>query len=146
MKGKLKELYQSVILQHNKVPYHYEKKTDAVQQIEAYNPLCGDRFDIYIEMEQEQIKQIYFHGFGCAISKAATSVLAKHLENKSISEALALCATYHEITNPESVTTKNIVIEEELEAFEAAKHFPGRITCATLSWEAVEDFLKKLER
>jgi len=142
MKEKLKQLYKSVILKHNKTPYHYEKQPSAAHQIEAYNPLCGDQFHLYLDLENEKIKQIHFYGYGCAISKASTSVLAKNLENKSIEEALELCATFQQLTNPNEERSKLIELEE-LEAFEAAKDFPSRLACATLSWEAVKVYLEK---
>lgn len=146
MKEKLKQLYKSVILTHNKTPYHYEKKLSATHQIEAYNPLCGDQFNLYLDLEHGKIKDIYFHGYGCAISKASTSVLVKNLENKSIEEALELCTVFKQLTDPNEEQTKDIEIKE-LEAFEAAKDFPSRLSCATLSWEAIKEYLyKELEK
>ena len=142
MNQKLKKLYQSVILKHNKEPYQYQVNEEATHQIEAYNPLCGDQFNIYLDLQEGKVIQASFHGFGCAISKSATSVLIKHLEGKSIEEIKQLCATYRTVTDPDiqQANTTN----EELLAFEAAKAFPERLKCATLSWEAIEDFLKKI--
>jgi len=70
MNDKLKRLYQTVILKHNKAPFHYEKKETATHRLEAYNPLCGDRFDLYLDVKNGIIEAIHFHGYGCAISKA----------------------------------------------------------------------------
>ena len=139
MNERLKKLYKSVILKHNKSPYHYEK-TNAAHQVPAYNPLCGDRFDLYVDVQDGHIQQIHFHGYGCAISKASTSVLVKHLEHKPIAAAIALCKVFEAHTQGESIATSEI-IEEEFEAFEAAQDFPGRLTCATLSWEAIKEVL-----
>ena len=140
MDQRLKKLYQSVILKHNKEPHNYQINETAPHRIEAYNPLCGDQFQIYLEIQDGIISNISFHGFGCAISKSATSVLVKQIEGKKIEEVQQLCATYRTVTDPaiEQATTQ----EEELLAFEAAKAFPERLKCATLSWEAVEEFFK----
>lgn len=141
MTEKLKKLYKTVILQQNNQPFHYEKKEEFSHQLDAYNPLCGDRFNVYLNLKEGVIADVYFHGYGCAISKASTSVLAKHLEGQTIEEALLLCKEFQQVVSPdiESITTK----KEEFKAFAAAKDFPGRLQCATLSWEAVSNFLLK---
>ena len=138
MNDKLKQLYKTVILKHNNTPFHYEKKEGATHQLEAYNPLCGDRFNLFVEIEKGKIESIHFHGYGCAISKASTSVLAKNLEGKTLDQALALCGEFQQVVSPDTRSKNEL---EEFEAFAAAKDFPGRLTCATLSWEAVKSFL-----
>jgi len=139
MNDRLKKLYQSVILKHNKEPHNYHINEEATHQIEAYNPLCGDQFKIYLDIEEGIVKNVSFHGFGCAISKSATSVLVKQIEGKNIEEVQQLYSAYQTVTNPdiEKTTTK----DEELLAFEAAKAFPERLKCATLSWEAIEEWI-----
>jgi len=87
MNDKLKQLYKTVILKHNNAPFHYEKKEMAPHQLEAYNPLCGDRFNLFLDVKNGVIESIHFHGYGCAISKASTSVLAKNLEGKKVETA-----------------------------------------------------------
>lgn len=143
MDDRLKKLYQSVILQHNKEPYNYQVNETAAHQIEAYNPLCGDQFNIYLDVQEGIIQKVSFHGFGCAISKSATSVLIKQMEGKSIAAVQKLCMAFQTVTNPD-IDQINTT-DEELLAFEAAKAFPERLKCATLSWEAVEEFLKNGE-
>lgn len=140
MNDKLKQLYKTVILKHNNEPFHYEKKETAAHQLDAYNPLCGDRFNLYVEVKDGIIQSVYFHGYGCAISKASTSVLAKNLEGKTVTEALALCQSFETVVSPDERDTNE---NEELEAFAAAKDFPGRSQCATLSWEAMKVFLEE---
>jgi len=138
MNDKLKKLYKTVILKHNNQPFHYEKQEGATHHLAAYNPLCGDRFNLYVEVKEGVIESVYFHGYGCAISKASTSVLAKNLEGKTVTEALAICETFEGVVSPDSDAE---IENEELEAFAAAKDFPGRLQCATLSWEAMKAFL-----
>lgn len=140
MNDRLKQLYKTVILKHNKEPFHYEKKETATHQLEAYNPLCGDRFKVFLEVKEGIIESIHFHGYGCAISKASTSVLAKHLEGKKIAAALVLCKDFQQVVSPDNKTEGEL---EEFEAFAAAKDFPGRLQCATLSWEVMQSFLSE---
>lgn len=137
MTEQLKALYQSVILHHNKEPIGYEKRPEAGTILEAYNPICGDRFNLYLKQEDGQFKDIHFHGFGCAISKASTSILIKHLNGKSIEEVKELVATYFKIVNGEEVDAP-----DDFAAFAAAKSFPGRMKCATLSWDELNEYLK----
>ena len=140
MNDKLKQLYKTVILKHNNQPFHYEKKETATHQLDAYNPLCGDRFNLFLEVKDGLIESIHFYGYGCAISKASTSVLAKNLEGKKIATALELCKDFQQVVAPDNAIENE---HEEFEAFAAAKDFPGRLQCATLSWEAVQNFLSK---
>ncbi len=137
MKRDLKALYQEVILQHSKSPRNYGSDEAASEVLEAYNPLCGDRFKLYLTMEEGRIKKISFDGYGCAISKASTSVLTQRMEGLNLEEAKALCATFNQIV-VEGITEG----EADLAAFAAAKNFPGRDKCALLSWEELADFLE----
>ena len=138
-------LYSDIILTHNNAPFHFEKKTDAPIILEAYNPMCGDKFKIYLWLENEFISEIYFHGYGCAVSKAATSVLLKKILEKNISEAKKIIKNYFFLLENDFekniLNDKNIFSDEEISAFNAVKKFPERKTCAVLSWEAVNNFL-----
>lgn len=139
--NKLKQLYHSVILAHNKSPYRYEEMEAADYQIEAYNPLCGDKYKLYLQVEDGKIQSASFTGYGCAISKASTSILVKRLEGLPLEEITALKAHFIAIAMEGKTTT-----DEELEAFAAAKAFPGRSTCVTLSWDSIEKWLDQLAR
>lgn len=139
MNEQLKELYKTVILEHNARPFHFEKKEEAGHVLEAYNPLCGDRFQVFLEVTNGVVTEAYFHGYGCAISKASTSVLIKNLENQPVEEALELCRSFLKMTDPAS--EEPVEMTEEFAAFAAVRDFPGRLKCATLSWEAVASAL-----
>lgn len=138
MEKQLGVLYQSVILQHNKTPHNFKKATELPQNIEAYNPLCGDHFQVYFELEGDVVKQAYFHGYGCAISKASTSILLQQIEGKTLKEIQPIINQFIDIVNG----TTSTPIPEEFKAFAAAKNFPSREQCATLSWDSFQDFLK----
>ncbi|MEO1261320.1 MAG: Fe-S cluster assembly sulfur transfer protein SufU [Bacteroidota bacterium] len=139
MNEQLKALYKSVILKHDKTPFHYEKKEQATHVIKAYNELCGDRFDIYFEIEDDTIKDIFFHGYGCAISKASTSVLIKKIIDRPIAEAKKTIELFLENITGEKDFSE--ITDDELTAFSAAKNFPGRKKCATLAWEEMQRFM-----
>ena len=143
MNDRLKQLYQSVILKHSKEPVHFEKKEQATYILEAYNPLCGDKFQLFFEIEDGKISQLSFHGYGCAISKASASVLVKKLEGRPVEEGLALCRQFLAMLQADKEGPEDV--DEELAAFAAARSFPGRMKCATLSWEEMEAFLEERE-
>lgn len=141
MNERLKKLYKDVILEHNKNPFFYEKKEEATYVLKAYNQLCGDRFELYFEVKEGVIADLTFHGFGCAISKASTSVLVKNLKGKTLEEALELCQKFQIVVSEDETTSSNL--GEEFEAFSAAKEFPGRLKCATLAWDELINFLEE---
>ena len=141
MNERLKGLYKMIILEHNKEPFFYEKNEAATYVLKAYNQICGDRFELYFEVENGVIEDLTFHGFGCAISKASTSVLVKNLKGKDFVEALLFCRKFLSVTTSELGIDENL--GEELEAFSAAKEFPGRLKCATLAWDEMVNFLEE---
>ena len=140
MNEKLKQLYREVILQHNARPYHFAKQQSADVIIEANNPLCGDRFSFYIDLENDQIQTAGFYGFGCAISKASASLLVGKLEGKSIVEALAFTQEFLEFLDGQHRETFQ---DELLEAFAAVDEFPARKECAQLGWLAINKYLSE---
>ncbi|MEM1319667.1 MAG: Fe-S cluster assembly sulfur transfer protein SufU [Bacteroidota bacterium] len=131
-----KALYHRLILQHSKTPHNYTADAEADEVLEAYNPLCGDRFKVYIQLKDNRLQQISFDGYGCAISKASTSILAKKLVGLTLEEAEAVCTTFKRV-----VEEGDTQAEEEFAAFARARDFPGRDQCALLSWEEMDDFL-----
>lgn len=136
---KIKQLYQQVILRHDRRPVHFEKREEAPVVIEAYNPICGDRFHLYLEISEGKVAKAAFHGYGCAISKAATSVLVARIEGRPVADILALCQAYLTVLDP--AAPEPLEMDEELSAFIGARQFPARRQCAALSWEALEAYL-----
>lgn len=130
----LKTLYQQKIIPHSKKPYHFEKRAEATKIIKAYNPLCGDKFELYLELENDLIKSVYFHGFGCAISKASTSILAKKAEGMKWDDFKIFSEKFLTIIADDKEATFN---DEELNILNEIKHFNGRMDCVKLSWEAL---------
>lgn len=142
MNDRIKSLYRSHILVNAKDESHQGKLEDATHVLEAYNPMCGDKFTIYLRLTGNMIEQANFEGFGCAISKASTAVLTKKIEGKTLDEVKPIVELFHELVNessdqsPESLST-----DEDLLAFAAAREFPERKTCATLSWGELESLI-----
>ncbi len=140
MSKDLKKLYSEIIKEHNENPYHFEKINNAQNTIKAYNPICGDRFELYIDAQQNKISGLHFHGFGCAISKASTSVLTKSLEGKSFQEALDICNRFLRFIDHE-LKDNDLNLPEEFKAFSGVHDFPERYDCATLSWKEMKSFI-----
>ena len=138
MTEQLKALYQSVILPTSKQPFQYEKRPDAAYQVEANNPICGDRFTLYLDIAEDTIQDAAFYGHGCAISKSATSILTEHIIGLSLQAAIAYCQKMATIVDPTQALPQEA---NQLLAFAAARDFPERATCATLSWERLANFL-----
>ena len=138
----LSELYHKVILQHNESPFHYAKMETASHLVEAYNPLCGDRFKLYLDVEDNRVKQAHFHGYGCAISKASTSILLQKIEGKTLQEIPDIIQQFYAYVHPDK-DPSGVTHDPDFEAFAAAKKFPARLKCATLSWNELETDLKK---
>lgn len=131
----LNKLYDDSILQENRQPYHYGKVADADLILEAYNPICGDQFKLFLYTEKDTIKTAYFHGYGCAVSKASTSVLTRELEGCTLKEAKEKCQDFLRwLAEKEHTASK---VPESWESFAAVRDFPGRLNCAQLAWETI---------
>lgn len=140
MEQELNELYHPLILDHNQHPRNYQKRPEAGVVLDAYNSLCGDKFKLYLDIEDDRVVQASFSGYGCAVSKAATSILIEKIQGKTINEVRQILGEYFGITK----TGQGNSSDAELLAFAAAKKFPGRLKCAVLSWEALEEFLDEV--
>lgn len=98
----LRELYQQVILDHNKSPQNFKKLENANRKVEGYNPLCGDHYTVYLNLEKDHIQDISFEGAGCAISKASASIMTSLLKGCTLEEAEKLFDSFHDVVTGES--------------------------------------------
>ncbi len=139
---KLDDLYQEVILDHNRHPRNFKKLDDANAYSHGHNPLCGDDYHLYLVIDNGGIiKKVGFEGQGCAISKSSASMMTTMIEGKTVGEAQDLRDNFtHLVTEDASQETRDKV--GRLKLFEGVKKFPVRIKCATLIWHALEDALK----
>ena len=140
----LRELYQQVILDHNKNPRNFHEMADATATADGYNPLCGDHYTIFLKVDGETIDEISFTGSGCAISKASASVMSSTLKGKSREEAGRLFETFHKLVtgDPSSLSAAEL---GRLAAFSGVSEFPARVKCATLAWHTLRSALEGSE-
>ena len=140
MNDRLKELYKTQILTYAEDSTHEGYLTEATHTVEAYNPMCGDKYTIYLLIKEEAVIDAKFKGYGCAISKASTAILVEKIIGKGLSEIESLVALFLQVINDQSEQQpEDLTSDEALLAFAATREFPERKKCASLSWEAVED-------
>ncbi len=139
----LRDLYQEVILDHNKNPKNYFQMEEPTHSAEGHNPLCGDQVEIFLKVENNKIIDLSFQGHGCAISKAASSVMTTLLKGKSITEAKALFEKYQHLVTADM--KENVDIDEygHLAVFAGVREFPMRVKCASLSWHTMLQALEE---
>jgi nitrogen fixation NifU-like protein len=133
----LRELYQQVILDHNKNPRNFRKIEGANRKVEGYNPLCGDHYFIYMQLEDDVIKDLSFEGEGCAISKASASLMSSVLKGKTKAEAERLFQRFHEVVTGRLDPTDHLEELGKLAVFAGVSEFPVRVKCATLAWHTM---------
>ena len=137
----LRELYQQVILDHNKNPRNFHEMADATTHVEGYNPLCGDHYTVFLKVDGDTIDEVSFTGNGCAISKASASVMSSTVKGKSKDEAGALFDTFHKLVTGE-VGGLSAADLGRLAAFSGVSEFPARVKCATLAWHTLRTALE----
>ena len=133
----LRELYQQVILDHNKSPRNFRVMDDATKLVEGYNPLCGDHYTIYVKMSGEVIDDISFTGAGCAISKASASVMSAVLKGRTRAEAQTLFDRFHKLVTGGFTAGEDPGELGKLAAFAGVSEFPARVKCASLAWHTL---------
>ena len=140
---KLDDLYQEVILDHNKRPRNFAKLEHPTSYAHGVNPLCGDDYELYLEIDgAEMIRKVGFQGQGCAISKSSASLMTAALEGKNVQEAVKLKDGFIQLLTANTVSPETRAEVGKLKLFEGVKQFPIRVKCATLIWRALEEALK----
>ena len=140
----LYSLYQDVILDHNRRPRNFRALEGFSQHADGYNPLCGDKVTIYLQMKDGRINDISFQGSGCAISTASASLLTETLKGKTRAEAEALFESFHDLlTGKDSGNSSELGGLGKLEVFSGVSEFPARVKCATLAWHTLRSALDK---
>lgn len=138
MDSELRELYQDVILDHNKNPRNVGTLEHADHHANGNNPLCGDKVRITIEMEADRIRDIQFAGVGCAISTASASMMTEVVKGKTVAEIDALVDKVHRLLTVEGENPAFEEAEESLAALTGVREFPMRVKCATLPWHTLK--------
>ena len=134
----LRELYQQIILDHNKTPRNFGKLDTANRAQEGYNPLCGDHLHVYLHIEAATISDIGFEGSGCAISKASASLMTAALKGKPVAEAVEMFDKFHEMVTAELNAPVDDQSLGKMAVFAGVREFPMRVKCATLAWHTMK--------
>ena len=141
----LDDLYQEVILDHNKSPRNFRTMANANRKADGYNPLCGDHVTVYLQLEDGVIKDISFQGSGCAISKASASLMTAELKGKTEAQATELFDNVHKMLTGESNGEDGGKSVGKLTILSGVCKFPARVKCASLAWHTVNSALKNRE-
>lgn len=141
MMSELGDLYQQLILDHNKRPRNFGIMADATHKADGYNPLCGDKVRVFVQLQDGVIGKVGFDGSGCAISKASASLMTDALKGKKLQEAEQIFEAFHTLltceADPNEVLADNAIELGKLEAFSGVREFPMRVKCATLAWHTL---------
>ncbi len=141
----LRELYQEVILDHNRSPRNFRVMEGADRKVEGYNPLCGDHYTLFLKLDGDIIRDISFSGTGCAISKASASVMTLSVKGKSKSDADVLFRQFRELVTGGLERSGSGNGLGKLAAFSGVSEFPARVKCATLPWHTLQAALESRE-
>ncbi|MBI4395194.1 MAG: SUF system NifU family Fe-S cluster assembly protein [Candidatus Omnitrophica bacterium] len=136
--SELRELYQELILEHSKKPRNFRVLEGANHTAEGFNPLCGDKIKLYLEIEDGRVKDIGFQGSGCAISKASASMMTASVKGKSVSETQTLFSEFHKMLSGKESTEFDETKLGKLSVFSGVSEFPVRVKCATLAWHTLK--------
>jgi len=136
----IKDLYQEIIVDHNRSPRNFGKLDDADKTIEGFNPLCGDKLILYLKTDGQKINDIAFDGSGCAISVASASLMTDAMKGKSLAEAETLFNEFHNlITTDDEFDSEHL---GKLAALAGVKEYPARIKCASLCWHTLHSAIQ----
>lgn len=138
----LRDLYQDVILEHSKTPRNFRVQPGADHKAEGFNPLCGDRFTIYVTLQGDAIKDVSFQGAGCAISKASASMMTQSVKGKTMAEAEKIFERFHEMVTGQAEKSAEESDLGKLTVFSGVCEFPVRVKCATLAWHTLHAALE----
>lgn len=139
----LSELYRELILDHNRSPRNRRRLEGADRSAEGYNPLCGDRVTIFVNVEDDVVREVTFEGTGCAISTASASLMTESLEGKTLGEAKALFEDFHQMLTGERCEDSEPPSLGKLDVFSGVRDYPARVKCATLAWHTMNAALAR---
>ena len=140
--SELSDLYQEVILEHNKNPRNFREIADAYQYADGKNPLCGDALRVYVSMDGDTVTDVAFKGSGCAISKASASMMTQAVKGKSKDETASIFDEFHRMVTGELDIETDENNLGKLKIFSGVLEFPARVKCASLSWHTLNAALR----
>ena len=145
MDQELRELYQEVILDHNKSPRNFRNMEDPTQDAEGYNPLCGDTIHIYLKVNEGIVTDVSFQGSGCAISKASASLMTAAVKGKTKEEAEKIFKNFLDLITGNLGENPDTDKLGKLAVFAGVQEFPVRVKCASLAWHTMKAALDEKE-
>jgi nitrogen fixation NifU-like protein len=137
MNSGLRDLYQEIILDHNRSPRNFRAIGRPDRKVEAFNPLCGDHYTIYLSISGDVITDVSFEGSGCAISKASASIMSSMVKGLTMARAGELFEIFHRLVTGEKVSDAELEGVGKLAAFANVSEFPARVKCASLPWHTL---------
>ena len=140
-RNELNDLYQEVILEHSKAPRNFRRPDATNHTAEGYNPLCGDHYTVFLDLDGDTVRDIGFQGAGCAISKASASMMTQLVKGKSKTEAAQLFERFHRLVTGEEPAAGEDGVGK-LAVFAGVRKFPARVKCATLAWHTLQSALE----
>ena len=143
----LMDLYQEVILDHNKRPRNFGELEDADHFAEGHNPLCGDQLRLFIKLDGDRVEQIRFQGSGCAISTASASLMTEVVKGLTLEEVEVVYQSFHDLLTGDPSVVAEVEPElGKLAVFSGVREYPVRVKCATLAWHTLQAALKAQEQ
>ena len=133
----VRELYREAILDHNRTPRNFRKPEGANRTAEGYNPLCGDKVNVYLKIENDRVTDVGFEGSGCAISIASASMMTETVKGRTLSDVLTLFERFHALLTGETHAGSKPIDLGKLAVFTGVREFPIRVKCATLAWHTL---------
>jgi nitrogen fixation NifU-like protein len=140
--SELDDLYQDIILNHNKRPRNYRKMPEATHHAEGHNPLCGDEVTVFLHLDGDVVSDVSFDGQGCAISKASASLMTTRLKGKTITEVRALAKEVRAMLAGQDDVPPDLETLGDLAALAGVRKYAVRVKCATLAWHTLEAALE----
>lgn len=140
--GELRELYQEVIIDHNRSPRNRRRLAHVNHEADGFNPLCGDKIHLYLDMNGDVIRDVGFEGSGCAISTASASMMTEAIKGKTMAEAKKLFSGFHQLVTKEGLVDLDRASLGKLAVFSGVREFPTRVKCATLAWHTLQAALE----
>lgn len=144
--SELRELYQEVILDHNKNPRNFKRLEPHSHHANGHNPLCGDKLELFMNVVDGRIDDITFVGSGCAISTSSASLMTQFLKGKSVEQATRVFQHFHSLVTGKELGDSELGELGKLALFAGVKEFPSRVKCASLSWHTLMNALEDTQQ
>ena len=138
----LRELYQEVVVDHSRRPRNFRRIEGSSRSARGYNPLCGDKVNVYVKLQDVRVADVSFEGSGCAISTASASIMTEVVKGKTVEETEALFKGFHHLVTTGDASSSQEAALGKLAVFSKVSDYPARVKCATLVWHTLHSALQ----